>query len=72
MMTMMNAQLHMAAIALATGLSSVRSDYQYGWNLDLDVDNKPECGTPVEFTAILRKSHTRSSGSAYNRLQRSA
>jgi hypothetical protein len=70
MMTMMNAQLHMAAIALETGLSSVRSDYQYGWNLD--ADNKPECGTPVEFTAILRKSHTRSSGSAYNRLQRSA
>ena len=70
MMTMMNAQKHIVAMALETGLSSVRSDYQYGWNLIADITH--ECDNLIAFTPVERKLHTKSSGSVYNRLKRSA
>lgn len=70
MTNMMNAQKHMVTLALETGLSSVRSDYQYGWNLIADI--KPECANTIAFTPSKRKLHTTSSGSVYNRLKRSA
>lgn len=67
----MNAQLHsFMPTALETGLNSVRSGYQYGWNL---VDNKSECNTPDSFIiAILRKLHTMFSGFKYIRFKRLA
>lgn len=70
MMTIMNAQKHMVTVALETGLSSVRSDYQHGWNLIADI--KPECDNDIAFAPSERKLHTMSSGSVYNRLKRSA
>ncbi len=62
----LTAQKNMNTAVLTLGLSSVRSDYQYGWNMPA-YDKNEECALMGAIIAGFRKLHTASSGSFHNR-----
>lgn len=66
---MMNAQANIMQNmpVLTLGLSSVRSDYQYGWTVPTS-DKHDECGLAEAIITGFRKLHTMSSGSFHTRL----